>query len=791
MSRMSIAQALELAQQHLNAGRFSDAGQILAVVVQADPEAHAAHYLQGLAAYRLGDAQAAETCFRRAIALNDQNVDYRNDLSGILNILGRPTEGEAIARQTLAIAPSNMRALNNLGAALQGQKRIEEAIAVFRRAHAQDPDYFEALVNLANTLQTGGQLEEAIELHRRVIARWPHYSPSYLNLGAALQQLKQLDEAIDVYRRMLALEPRNINAYNNLGTVLEQQGKFGEAEAIYHQALALDPAAQSIYYNLGNVLRSSGRADEALQCYRRALAIQPDYYEAQNNLGNVLQAAGRIDEAEVAFRRCAELRPGLTSVTQNLANVLQVRGLLTEAEQTYRRLLEQDEQAAIHSNLGATLQAQGRIEEALTHFHRAIELAPEDDSYHSNRLLCLHYRPGITAAELAVAHAAWQERHAAPRRVHWPKHDNSRDPERALRLGFVSGDFWEHTVGFLVAPLLENLDRREFTVICYYDNARNDKNTARLRSAAGLWRNVCGMSEELLTAQIRSDAVDVLFDLSGHTALNRLRVFARKPAPIQITWAGYVGTTGLEAMDYVLADRYEVPEGEETHYRESILRMPDGYICYGPPPAAPPVGPLPALSRGQVTFGSFNNPAKLNPQVVALWARVLQRVPGSRLLLKYRGFDNPPVQVRFRELFAQCGIGPERLELVAPSLHLGLLEAYNQVDVGLDPFPYSGGITTCEALWMGVPVITCPGATFASRHSQTHLSNAGQAQFVARDFDHYVELAVEWAQDLPRLAAVRAGLRAQLAASPLCDAPRYAQNFQQLMRNAWRRWAGQ
>jgi predicted O-linked N-acetylglucosamine transferase (SPINDLY family) len=358
-------------------------------------------------------------------------------------------------------------------------------------------------------------------------------------------------------------------------------------------------------------------------------------------------------------------------------------------------------------------------------------------------------------------------------------------------VGFVSGDLWEHTVGYLVAPLLENLDRRECAVICYYDNARNDKNTARIRATTEQWRNICGVSEQRVAEQIRSDRVDVLFDLAGHTALNRLRVFARKPAPIQITWAGYVGTTGLEAMDYLLADRYEVPEGEESHYREAILRMPDDYICYGPPAYAPPVGPLPAVARGQVTFGSFNNPAKLNPEVVALWSRVLARVPGSRLMLKYRGCDNLPVQDHFRRLFAGQGIGPERLEFAPPAQHRGVFEAYNEVDIGLDPFPYSGGLTTCEALWMGVPVITCPGSTFASRHSLTHATNAGLGQFVARDFEHYVDLAAAWAGDLEGLAALRAGMRAQVSASPLCDARRFAGNFQRLLRDVWRRWARQ
>jgi predicted O-linked N-acetylglucosamine transferase (SPINDLY family) len=793
MTRMSIDQALLLSQQHINSNRMAEAGQILGMVLQADPGNHAAHYLVGVASFRAGAIEQAEAAFRQAVALNDQNVEYKNDHAGILHLLGRSAEGEAVARRAVRQAPQNVRALTNLGACLQSQASLEEAIDVLRRAVALQADHFEARVNLAISLQRAGRLEEAVEQHRNVLARWPQYGPACLNLSAALQELGRFDESVDACRQLIALEPQNINAYNNLGTALEKLRKFQEAETVYRQALRISPESPSIHYNLGNILRSLGRVEEAVEVYRRAIELKPDYYEAWNNLGNVLQVVGRLDEAEAACRRCVELRPNVTNAAQNLVNVIQLRGRLSEAEHEYRRMLAEEERAPIHSNLGATLQAEGRIEEGLTHFQRAIEMAPGDESFASNRLLCLQYRPGVTAAELAAAHAEWQQRHGVARRVHWRAHENSRDPSRPLRVGLLSADLWEHTVGLLVVPLLEHLDPRQIQLCIYYDNARHDHNLERIRRVATVWRDVCGMAEELLDRQIRDDQIDILFDLAGHTALNRLPLFARKPAPIQISWAGYVGTTGLEAMDYLLADRYEVPEGEESHYREAILRMPDGYICYGPPAQAPEVGPLPALGRGQVTFGSFNNPAKLNPEVLALWARVLRRVPDSRLMLKYRGLDNPPVQARFRELFARHEIGAERVELVAPSQHAGLLQTYGtEVDIGLDPFPYSGGITTCEALWMGVPVITCPGATFASRHSLTHLTNAGLGQFVARDFDHYVELAAEWARNLDQLAALRAGMRAQLLASPLCDAPRFARNFERLMREAWCRWvAGQ
>ena len=279
--------------------------------------------------------------------------------------------------------------------------------------------------------------------------------------------------------------------------------------------------------------------------------------------------------------------------------------------------------------------------------------------------------------------------------------------------------------------------------------------------------------------------------MSGHTGDHRLQLFARRPAPIQVTWIGYVGTTGLAAMDYLIADRFHVPPGAEVHYREKVLRMPDGYVCFEPPAEAPEVGPLPALERGQVTFGSFNNVSKLSNEVIALWAKIIQRVPGSRLILLSPALNGRTARQRVGDAFVAAGGESEQLQLRGTMLRPELLAAYNTIDVALDPFPYSGGVTTCEALWMGVPVVTCPGETFASRHSLSHLSVVGLTETVAEDTRDYVERAVRLAEDLPHLAALRAGLRDQMARSPLCDGERFARHLTTLLRDAWRQWCRQ
>ncbi len=346
----------------------------------------------------------------------------------------------------------------------------------------------------------------------------------------------------------------------------------------------------------------------------------------------------------------------------------------------------------------------------------------------------------------------------------------------------ISGDFRRHPVGYLMAGAIEHLDRRAFDVVLYSNSVKRDDLTDRLRAAATEWVPVAAMSDGALAERVRHDAIHVLFDLSGHTRANRLMVFARRPAPIQVLAGGFFNTTGMDVLDYVISDGVETPPDAAPWFTEQIVRMPDGYVSYDPPDHAPDVAPLPAAAAGHVTFGCFNNLAKINDDVVDLWCRVMRRVEGSRLVLKTKGLDDPPVAERYLGLFAARGIDSARIDLHGFGPHADLLAAYNTVDIALDPFPYSGGLTTCEALWMGVPVLTLPGPTFAGRHSASHLTNVGLADWIVGSADAYVDKAAAWAQNLDGLAALRATLREQTRRSPLCDGPRYARNLETALR---------
>lgn len=534
----------------------------------------------------------------------------------------------------------------------------------------------------------------------------------------------------------------------------------------------------------------AGRLDLAAEIYRRILAAEPDNYQAWNNLGNAWKDLARIDEAIGCYRRALECRPDLVEVYNNLASALENQGKLDEAAAAYEQALRlKPDFAEIHSNLGNVLRSQGKTEESLARYLRALELKPELAATRSMYLCALQYRDGVALEQLARAHADFDRRHAALLRASWARHENRREPDRRLRLGFVSPDLGRHPVGSFLLRAVENLDRAQCEIVCYCDRPRTDDMTGRFQRSAALWRDIYGLPDEDLCRQIRSDGIDILFDLAGHTSIpNRMLAFARRPAPVQATWIGYEGTTGLEAIDYLLADRHLVPPEAERFYAERILRLPDSYVCLEPPYPAPAVGPLPALATGRVTLGSFNNPAKITPRVVDVWSRVLGRIPQAKLLVKYRGADSRANRERLEQGFAARGIGPERLELEGQSDYLDYLAAYNRVDLALDPFPFNGGMTTCDALWMGAPVVTWPGETFAGRHSLGFLLTVGLTETIAGDPDDYVRIAGELAGNLPRLAGIRAGLRRRMAESPLCDGRRFADNLMHLLRGAWREW---
>jgi len=661
---------------------------------------------------------------------------------------------------------------------------------LYRQLLEVDPNNADALHLLGLVVHQSGSAGQAVELIGKAILLNPSAAYFHNNLGNVLQDQGSFGEAVAAYRRAIELTPDFAVAHNNLGNALKAQGKLEEAVTAYEQALRLDPNLAETWSNLANTWQQQGQSTKAIAAFRRAIALKPDYAMAHNNLGTALLANRQVDEAVAEFRQALALQPNLALAHNNLGTAWKEHGRMDEAIAAYRDALGAEPNFVLAlSNLANALNDRGELHESIPLYERAIHSAHCPPGIHSNYLVALHYSSQSTPRLLSEAHAAYDRSHALPfRGSSQPRPAEIHGPHRPIRLGFISSHFHFHPVGHFLVRLLENLDRREFAAVCYSDRSRPDAMTARLQACVAAWHQVESLSDEQLTQRIRDDQIDILFDLAGHTAGNRLLVFARKPAPIQITWLDYVGTTGLSAIDYILADPRQIPPEAEPFYREKVLRLPHDYICFDPPAAAPVVGPLPATKNGYVTFGSFNIAPKTTFAIVQVWSRILREISDARLILKNRAFSEPSVSARIRCWFGEESIDSDRILFEGWSPQAELLAAYHQVDIALDTFPYNGGLTTCEALWMGVPVVTCPGETFASRHGLAHLTAGGFTETIARDLDDYVDIAVALATDIPRLSALRTALRPRIAKSPLCDGPRFAKDFESLMREVWRRW---
>jgi predicted O-linked N-acetylglucosamine transferase (SPINDLY family) len=667
--------------------------------------------------------------------------------------------------------------------------QLQQAEALYRQALAAAPDHPDALHLLGVLCYQSGRPEAAVDLIGRALAAKPAFPHACLNLGIALQSLGRAGEAAAACQRAIALSPGYAEAHYTLGVALKDLGRVDDAAAEYSRAIALNPDYAEAHHNLGALLNDLGRAEEAAQCCRRALALKPDYAMAHYNLGLALQRSRHLEEAVASYRRATELRPEFAEAHNNLGIVLNDLGRFGEAAAACRRAIAAlPSLADAHNNLGNALKDGGMLDEAIECYRRALELRPDLAVVQSSLLFLLNYHEAYDPEALFGEHLAWARRHAEPLSALAMPHGNDPDPSRRLKIGYVSADLRDHAVAYFLEPVLEHHEPSRVEVYCYGNHPRVDDVTLRLQEHTDHWRSIAGMSDEAAAALIRADAIDILIDLSGHTAHNRLTLFARRPAPVQATWIGYPNTTGMSAMDYRLTDANLDPIGMTGRYHsEQLVRLPVS-ACFRPAVHAPEVGELPALAAGHITFASFNNFTKVTAETIACWSQVLEAVPASRLMLLIGEAENPDARQRVEALFARHGIAPERLQLVGRRPLAEYLALHQQVDIALDPFPYNGGTTSVHSLWMGVPVVTLAGSTAVSRVGVTILANAGLAELIAQSVDEYVEIARSLAQDTARLGRMRAGLRADLQASPLFDAEALTRALEESYRNMWKIW---
>ena len=699
---------------------------------------------------------------------------------------GRYVEAEKLALLITKKFPKHQFAWRALTAIFNRANKIPEALYTVQKSVELNPNDIESYKKLSFILQKLGKLNEAEESYKKILVLKPDSIEVYNYLGVLQHEQGKFTEAEASYRKMIALKPDLAEVYNNLGNTLNEQSKFIEAEESFRKAIALKPAYFEAYYNMGIMLNVQHKFNEAEESYKKTLAIKPDYVEAYNNLGNTLNEQGKFIEAEASFRKAIALKPDYVQAYNNLGITLDEQGKFIEAEASFRKAISlKHDYTEAYSNLGNTLNEQGKLEEAIENYDKAIILKVDYFKAYSNKNFCLNYSSSYSPLYIYKQHLKFEKQFGgfkakSPLSVKIKKKSNER-----LRIGYVSGDFRAHSVAYFFKPLLQNHNSHVVETFCYYNNNFIDKITNNIMTTCDHWRSIFGITDSEIFKIIRKDKIDILVDLSGHTGKNNLLVFAQKPAPIQVTWLGYPNTTGLSSIDYRFTDIIADPVGEaDDLHSEKLLRLPNGFLCFQANEKVLSKSNPPQTHHDYITFGSFNNLSKITSEVIDVWSKILNLIPKSHLILKCRKLKHN--KDYYYELFKNKGIDKDRIQLYehlpSTSDHL---ELYNSVDIGLDPFPYNGATTTCEALWMGVPVITLLGDRHVGRVGASILTNVGLKDFIARDIDSYINLAVKMSANTKKLKEIRMTLRRQMQESLLCDARSFAGNVETSYKDMW------
>jgi predicted O-linked N-acetylglucosamine transferase (SPINDLY family) len=665
--------------------------------------------------------------------------------------------------------------------------RIGEAEPLYRRVLATEPDHPDALHLLGVICQQTGRAGEGAELIQRAAALRPHNVQYLTNLGIALATLGKWDEAISAYQKALALRPTAETCYN-LGNAFRSTGRLEDAIVSYREAIKSRDEFVEAWGNLAAAFHERRELAEAIAAYQRAVSLRPDLFQAWTGLGQASRENGDYSAAAKAYRKATELRPDSAETYYSLGEMLTKSGDYDGAIAALRRTLEiRPDWLAPLSPLGAALHFTGENDRALR-CHEKLLAGAVDGQLAASLLHCLYYDASLDPPRIFEQHRLWNEVHARQLAPQSPLFVNDLNPDRRIRIGYLSPDFCQHVSSFFTVPLLSNHDHRRFEVVCYADVKRGDELTDLHRRFADVWRDVASLDDRQIAELVRHDQIDVLVDLSLHAAGNRLLVFARKPAPLQVTWLGCPGTSGLDTIDYRITDPLLDPDStEDRWYSEKTIRLPHCFWCYDPLSDQPDLNELPTLQNGFVTFGSLNAISKATPQTLQMWGEILRAVPNSRLLLRA---PEGAARKRVIDLVGRCGVDASRIQFTDRQPWIGYMKTFHGIDIGLDPFPYGGGTTSFDTLWMGVPLVSRTGKTAISRAGLSILSNLGCPEWVASDAEGYVRIATDLASDLTRLTSLRATMRSRMRASPLMNGPRFARDFEAILRRIWVEWCG-
>lgn len=771
-----------------NKGQFQQAADVTRDALSLRPNSIPALRNLGVIYQSLNLWDEAESNLRCAQALAPGEVQGFIDLANLNIKRERFDDAEASCRDAIRIEPFNAGHHMLLASVLQQSGRSEAAEEVLLRALELDAGSLHSLDALGRLYRETGRLELAREVLHKAADLAPDDPERWINLGVVVQELGFSEEAEQSYRRALAKNSQHAQAQFNLGVVLQQAGRLDEAVERFQIVRKLAPAYVQAHVNCGNALRDLGRVSEGEDCFRDAIKVAPTDHAGYLNLGFSLEDCERNEEAIASYRRGLVCSPDNETLRVSLARVLGSVGRVTESLAISDALLELNpENGPALVCRSVALYALGRARESQDALKQALEIDPGNSGGRSAMLFQMSELSDTSPEELFAEHRRFGEILEAPYRKNWPIHDNLKQSERSLRIGFVSADLRDHTLAFFAEPILAELAKfPDLSLHAFHNHAIEDDTTAVIRKSFKHWHRIAGLPDKAVFELIQNNGIDILIDLSGHTRGNRLDVFAQKPAPVQASWIGYPGTTGMKSIDYYLGDRFFLPQEQFAgQFSEALVHLPST-ASFRPFRGAPAVNALPALSNGFVTFASFNRPSKISQHVVQLWSRLMRGVPGSRLILAgLAGGDRTRILV---QSFADYGIEKERLLPLPRMVHESYQALHHKADMALDTFPYAGGTTTLHALWMGVPTLTMDCGKPASRQGAFSLGHVGLEQFVVGNEDDFVIRGCSLAADLSGLAEIRANLRTRFAESALADSGLIASGLHQALRIMWRRW---
>ncbi|MBF0194761.1 MAG: tetratricopeptide repeat protein [Magnetococcales bacterium] len=743
----------EKAVGYFNAGNLPQADKTCSAIINEDPTYIDAFNLLGVIAQKVNRHDLAVELFERAIAVDNTNPLLYFNLGTSLNPLGRHSEAIASYQKSIAIKPGYANAHYYLGLAYLNLENLDNAVLSFKKAIAVNPGYVEAYCDLGYTQHLLGDSNTGVVSLKKAISLQENYVNAHYNLGVVLQHQSKNNEAILSYKNVIALTPEFYNAHYNIGVIYQAGGQIDEAILYFNKTLTINPDYPQAHYNLGSVLQEKRQIKEAILSYKSAINIHPDYAQAHSNLGAAMQELGKHDEAIACFKKAIEIEPDFAEAYYNYAYALQEHGEYTQAVAMYQKTIKCD---------------------------------PGYVTAHNNLIFCADLNPDFNSDFCYALRENWNKVHAEPLRAFWPALTNKPEPKRKLRIGYVSADFHDHSASHIFGPVLFNHDANNFQIFCYAGNAIEDDFTEQFKKISTRWLSTVKMDDATLAKEIQKDKIDILVDLSGHTSGNRLLCFARKAAPIQIMAWGYPKGTSMAAMDYIFADSVFIPYEERKNYTEQIVDL-SCMVHLNSKVKFPAISEPPACNNGYITFGAFNRIEKYSHELYKLWADILKQIPNAKLLIKTSKLDQPKRVKEIQTLFAQFGVKSSRLILIGKTNQTEHLEKHNSIDIMLDPFPHNGGMTTMEALRMGVPVLTCEGRSIGPVSSSI-LHCLKLDEWRATNEKDYIDKAIYYANNIEMLKKLRAHLRSRFDESVLWDAQLYTKEIETIYRQLWVKW---